>query len=220
MKLLLTSAGIINQAIANALIGLVGKCAEEVKIGFIPTAANVEEGNKDWFISQITNLYRFGFKWIDIVEIVDPIADWKDRLSRVDVTILSGGNTFYLLDTLRQKEFASWFSNNPKVYVGISAGSIVAGPSVDAATIPPADPNITGITDLTGMKLVDFEVEPHCDNARFKVVEEYASTRFNPVYALDDGSAIRVVDDIVDVVSEGEWKLFNPTKDKIKDQAD
>lgn len=46
MRLLLTSAGITNRLIANALVSMVGKDARDIKVAFIPTAANVEEGDK------------------------------------------------------------------------------------------------------------------------------------------------------------------------------
>lgn len=210
MKLLLTSAGVTNWSVANSLVDMVGKPAKDIKIGFIPTAANVEEGNKDWYIEQLTNLYKFGFEWIDIVDTADPIVDWQSRLSTVDVIMVSGGNTFYLLDHFRTIKFGAWLKTSGKVYMGISAGSIVMGPSIGAASIPPADSNITGITDLNGLCFVDFEIECHCDEARFVVVERYAVSRNTAVYALDDNSAIKVVDDgTVDVISEGNWKLFS-----------
>ena len=75
MKLLLTSAGIRNQTIANALINLLDRDLAAVKIGFISTAVNPEGGNKDWFVNQFINLYRYGFNWIDIVDISAPGVD-------------------------------------------------------------------------------------------------------------------------------------------------
>ena len=92
MKLLLTSNGISNQSIANALESLADKKANAIKIGFIPTAANVEGKNKDWFVNQFINLRKFGFNWIDVI---DPSANSLQIIycttDRKLATVFSGG---------------------------------------------------------------------------------------------------------------------------------
>lgn len=55
MKLLLTSAGITNKSIAKAVLDLTGLPAKEIKLVFIPTAANVEEGDKEWLIDDLVH---------------------------------------------------------------------------------------------------------------------------------------------------------------------
>lgn len=211
MKLLLTSAGVTKRSIADALIKLVGKSPSETKVAFIPIAANVEEGNKDWYINQFLNFWRFGYSWIDVVDPSAADVDWKARLADVDVIFVSGGNTFHLLNQYRKTGFDKWLNENlsSKVYVGVSAGTIVAAPTIDVAAMPPGDRNIVGIKDLTGLAWVDFEVEPHCDKDRFAVVEEYAKKRDHPVYAIDDQSAVVVDGDKTEVVSEGTWQKYN-----------
>ena len=211
MKLLLTSSGVTKRSIAEALSAMVGKLPSETKVGFIPTAANVEKGNKDWYINQFVNLWRFGYSWIDVVDPSAADVDWKTRFAEVDVLFVSGGNTFYLLDQMKNTGLAQWISENSdsKVYVGVSAGTIVAAPTIEVANIPPGDVNMSGLTDFTGLNWVNFEVEPHCDKERFAVVAEYAKQRNYPVYAIDDQTAIKVLDDSVEVVSEGIWEVYN-----------
>lgn len=210
MRLLLTSAGVTNQTIANALLNLVQKLAGGIKIAFIPTAVNVEEGHKDWFIAQLTNLQKFGFSWIDIVDPSADGVDWEQRLEDVDVVFVSGGNTFYLLDQYRKTGFGNWLTSNleNKVYVGVSAGSIVATPSIEVATIEPSDRNTVNLQDLTGMKFVNFEVEPHCEGERFSIIKQYAERKSVNVYAIDDFTAVQVNDADVNVISEGKWEYF------------
>ncbi len=58
MKLLLTSSGLANKSISNALFELIGKKPEETTIVFIPTASNVEVGDKDWLITDLINLKK------------------------------------------------------------------------------------------------------------------------------------------------------------------
>ena len=210
MKLLLTSGGVRNRSIAAALVELVGKPAGETKVAYIPTAANVEEGNKDWFISQFLCLWRYGYNWIDVVDPSATNVDWRTRLSDVDVIFVSGGNTFHLLDQYRQTGFGDWLTENlgSKVYVGVSAGTIVATPTIEIAGVEPGDANLPNLADLTSLGWVDFEVEPHCDQARFATIEAYAESRSNSVYAIDDATAIRVENGSVDVISEGTWNHY------------
>ncbi|MDB5170114.1 MAG: hypothetical protein JWN82_510 [Candidatus Saccharibacteria bacterium] len=190
---------------------MVGKPAGEATIGFIPTAANVEERNKDWVVNQFLNLWRYGFNQIDIVDPSAAGVDWKARLEDVDIVYVLGGNTFHLLDQVRKTGFDTWLKDNlkDKVYVGGSASTILMTPSIELAGMEPGDENLPALTDLTGLNYVDFEIEPHCDAARFEKVKAYAKTRSNPVYAIDDATAIKVVDGEVEVISSGLWQLFN-----------
>lgn len=211
MKLLLTSAGIRNQSIADALIDLAGKPASESKVALVPTAGNVEPGNKDWFIGQFTNLQRFGFAWIDVVDPSASCVDWKNRLAEADIVFVSGGNTFHLLDQVRKTGFGDWLKEavKAKVYVGVSAGTIITTPSIAVAAIDDGDENQVGLKDLTGLGFVDFEVSPHTPEAvSMTANEDYAKTLDCKLYAIDDETAIKVLDDSVEVVSEGRWKLI------------
>ena len=211
MKLLLTSAGIRNQSIANELTCLIGKNPNETKIGFIPTAANAEPGNKDWFINQFSNLIKYGFNWIDVIDVSAPGIEWRERLVEVDIVLVSGGNTFHLLDQVRKTGFDQWLRENlvKRVYVGISAGSIIATPSIAVASVDDGDFNVPGIEDLTGLSLVDFEVSPHTpENVSHEGNREYHQSIQNDLYALDDNSAISVNGGIIKVVSEGEWLKY------------
>jgi dipeptidase E len=123
---------------------------------------------------------------------------------------MSGGNTFHLLDQVRKTGFGDWMSDQlgAKVYVGISAGTIITTPNIEVSTIPPSDENHPELTDLSGMGWVDFEIEPHCDTVRFDTMRQYATDKQRKVYAIDDQAAIKVVDKEVKVISEGTWHLF------------
>ena|SRR3989344_3098470 len=216
MKLLLTSGGISNSSIADAFNDLVGKASSEVKIGYIPIAANAEAGNKDWVIKDFINFWRYGYNWIDIV---DPSAigiNWKTRLADVDVVALSGGNTFHLLDQARKTGFDKWLTNNlnSKIYVGSSASSILVTPTINIAGMGVFhDENLPNLKDLTGLNFVDFEIVPHSPGwASYEEVEKYAKSASHKVYALDDMSAIKVDGQKTEIISEGAWKVYNQNK--------
>lgn len=208
MKLLLTSSGLSKRDIGTALQGMFDKHPSEVKVGFIPTAANVEPYSKDWVISQFAQLQRYGFYQIDIVDIAADGVDWRTRLADVDMLWLSGGNTFYLLQQARKTGFDAWLKENieSKVYVGGSASTILVTPTIKIAD--GVDDNTVGLEDFTGLGLVDFEINVHCNAAMIEATQEYAAASDTAVYALDDLSAIKIVDGNVDVISGGSWKLY------------
>lgn len=213
MKLLLTSGGITNSSLADSLHKLVGKNPNKTKIAYVPIAANAEAGNKDWVIKDFINYWRYGYNYIDIIDPSSADVDWEPRLAEADIIALSGGNTFHLLNQLRKTGLGEWLNKNlgEKVYVGGSASSIIATPNIGVARIGVfGDKNLPGITDLSGLNWVDFEIIPHVPGwASYKDCEQYAKTTKNKVYALDDSSAILVKDGKPKVISEGAWKQFN-----------
>lgn len=214
MKLLLTSSGISNKYIAEALHDLVKKPANEAKVGFIPIAANAEDGNKDWVVNQILQLWRYGYNWIDIIDPTAKGVDWQERLSHVDIVYLTGGNTFHLLDEVRKTGFDKWLLKNlkRKVYVGGSASTILLTPSIAIASVEPGDPNLPNLKDFTGLGLVDYEISPHVPNAvSYEATEKYAAGIKNVLYALDDDMAIKVVGQKHEPVGNGVWKVYNET---------
>ena len=187
-----------------------GKSPSDTKVVLIPTASLAEAGNKDWFVGQFLKLYAFGYTWVDMVDPSMPDLDWQSRLADADVVFVSGGNTFYLLDQWRKTGFGKWISEHLEqfVYAGVSAGTIITTPTIEVSTIEPADVNVPGIKDLTGMGWVDFEIEPHCDEPRYDVVEHYAKGKKHAVYAIDDQSAISVSGEDVQVLTEGRCEKF------------
>jgi peptidase E len=86
MKLLLTSNGLSNHSIAESLFELVGKTPEETTIVFIPTASNIEIGDKCWFINDLINLKKYNFHSIEITDISAVGEEiWRPSLERADV---------------------------------------------------------------------------------------------------------------------------------------
>ena len=120
MKLLLTSGGITNKSIANALFDLTGKKPEDTTIVFIPTASNVESGDKDWLINDLINLQKQNFKSIEITDI--SVVDekiWEPSLERADVLFFEGGNTYHLMRWLNKSGVSKLLPDllKDKVYV-------------------------------------------------------------------------------------------------------
>ncbi len=96
-----------------------------------------------------------------------------------------------------------------KVYVGISAGTIITTPNIGIASVDDGDINYIGIEDLKGLALVDFEASPHTpENVSHEGNKEYLKTIQNSLYAMDNETAIQVNNGDIQVISEGEWVKY------------
>lgn len=215
MKLFLTSAGLSNKTLINSFENLVAEKGEKVRIAFIPTAANVEGGDKDWLISDYTNLKKQNYI-VDIVDISAVEKDvWLPRLQEANVLFLGGGNTFHLMYWVEKSGLKDLLPEllKTKVYAGISAGSCIAGP-----TIYNSVQNLFGekynLKIEKGLGLVDFQFIPHLNSQWFpKINEENLEVTSKElkesVYACDDNSAVVINENNIEVVSEGKWRKFN-----------
>lgn len=211
MKLLLTSAGLSNDTIVSALETLSGAPLQSKKLAFIPTAANVEPGEKDWLIDDYVNCRKAGLS-VDIVDISALRKDqWLPRVEACNLILCGGGNTFHLRYWLEKSGLETEFSRllKDRVYVGISAGSCVTG-----TTIYNPVQNLFGehyeIEMQDGLAWVPFQFVPHLNSRYFPHIREEkikkaAQSMNNTVYALDDASAVVVNGKSVTVVSEGQW---------------
>jgi len=225
LKLLLTSAGIKNASIHTALLELLGKPIAECSALCIPTATYALPGGAAgavlaWrFVSgqePRTPMCELGWKSLGVLELTAlPSLDkdvWVPMIQETDVLLVNGGDTLYLAYWMRQSGLADLFPSLSKmVYVGLSAGSLIMSPSIGEEFVhwkPPMGGNQT-------LGLVDFEMFPHLDHPALPEntlahAEKWAASLARPGYAIDDETAIKVVDGAVEVVSEGYWKLFTP----------
>ena len=221
MKLLLTSAGIKNMSIHNALVDLLGKPIAESSALCIPTASyGHPEGGPPaaWrFITgrASTPMCELGWKSLGVLELTAlPSIDekqWVPMVQETDALLVGGGDALYLCHWMRQSGLADCLPSLRAIYVGISGGSMVMAPHVGEEFIGWKPP--TGGDRALGM--VGFSIFPHLDHERFPEnslanAEKWAAALPVPGYAIDDQTAIKVTDGNVEVVSEGHWKLFTP----------
>ena len=223
MRLLLTSAGIKNASIHGALVELLGKPIAESDALCIPTAAygsSYSAPAGPWrFISGRSDqpMTELGWKSLGVLELIALPSMGSDRwvqwVRDTDALLVNGGDALYLCHWMRESGLADILpSLRETVWVGFSAGSMVMTPQIGNDFVgwkPPTDGDET-------LGVVDFSIFPHVDHPdlpenTMAEAERWAAGLSNPAYAIDDDTAIRVVDDIVDVVSEGHWKLFSPT---------
>lgn len=218
MKLLLTSAGLSNGSITKALFDLVGKKPEDTSLVFIPTASNIEDGDKGWLIDDLMNLRKQDFKSIEIADIsaVDE-SIWRPRVEAADVLYFEGGDNFYLMEWLNKSGLAKILPQLllNKVYVGVSAGSMVISRDLNLNSSQILyQENMDRADDLQGLNLVDFYFFPHLNSSYFPhirpdFIKWFAQKQADKIYVLDDNSALKIVDNSIEVVGEGQWLVFN-----------
>ena len=218
MKLLLTSGGLTNRLIVNALFDLVDKEPQDTSLVYIPTAANVEKGDKSWLINDLYNLKKQDFKSIDIADIsaVDEKI-WRPKLEEADVLFFEGGNTYYLMEWINKSGLVYLLPEllKNKVYVGVSAGSMVTSKDL-ALRISQVlyGEDLERTENMLGLNFVDFYFLPHLDSPYFKelredFIKENMKGISDKIYILDDNSALKVVDEKVEVTGEGKWFVIN-----------
>ena len=223
MRLLLTSGGVSNTSIRNALVNLLGKPIEECSALCIPTAMyghpSVGPGERAWqFVSgnePRNPMVGLGWRSVGALELtaLPSIAEekWVPLVRDTDAFLVAGGDALYLFHWMRESGFLDLLpSLDDAVWVGLSAGSMVMTPRIGEDFVGWKSPS--GSDETVG--LVDFSICPHLapdgmPGNSMAEAEAWAATIDGPAYAMDDQTAISVVDGKVEVVSEGQWRLFS-----------
>jgi dipeptidase E len=220
MKLLLTSAGVKNQSIRDALLELLGKPIGESNALCIPTASYGHMGGQfrsyDFIAGTAsTPMAELGWKSLGVLELSTlpslPKDYWVPVVQESDILLVNGGDPMYLYYWIRESGLADLFASMPEmVWMGLSAGSCVMAPNIgmDFTSWP-----MPGGGDKT-LGVVDFAIFPHVDHPALPEntmadAERWAADMSIPCYVVDDETAIKVVNGTVEVISEGNWKLLN-----------
>ena len=219
MRFLLTSAGIKNASIRDALVDMLGKPIAESDALCIPTASYGHPfagPRAAWaFISGQegrTPMCGLGWKSLGVLELTAlPSIDeeqWVPMVQETDALLVGGGDAVYLCHWMRESGLADLLPSLRALYVGLSGGSMVMTPGIGEEFVqwkPPSGGDRT-------LGIVDFSIFPHLDyepeRNTMADAETWATGVGVPGYAVDDQTAIKVVDDTVEVVSKGHWKLF------------
>ncbi|GAA3814905.1 Type 1 glutamine amidotransferase-like domain-containing protein [Cellulomonas soli] len=218
MKLLLTSGGVTNPSIHSALVQLLGKPIEESRALVVPTA---QWGHPMCGPTSVRGLvaaesafrHLTGLGWaslgvLELTALPTIGADrWIPWVQEVDVLLVDGGDATYLCHWMRESGLADLLPSLPDtVWVGVSAGSMVMTPRIGSDFVEwPSAPD-----DRT-LGVVDFSIFPHLDAFPTNTLahaQRWAAEIDGPAYAIDEQTAITVVGDSVEVVSEGQWRAF------------
>jgi dipeptidase E len=219
MKLLLTSAGISNKSIHRALVDLLGKPVAEASALFVPTGIYAIPNGADIARGVICGslgdpFCELGWKSLGVLELtaLPSIKQelWVPMLRETDALLVGGGDCQYLCYWMQQSGLADLLPAllRKTVYVGLSAGSMIMtryGTTFGNHTLPAESDKSLG--------LLDFALHPHLNHEWFPEnslinLEKLAATIPLPSYAIDDQTAIKVIDGTIEIVSEGNWKLL------------
>jgi dipeptidase E len=230
MRFLLTSTGIKNASIHDALVDLLGKPIAESSALCIPTGLQPFPGGRSHVYRFISGsapnpMCELGWKSLGVLELtaLPSVKEehWIPEVEETDALLVWGGSPLYLCYWMRQSGLADLLPSlrSETVYVGTSGGAMVATPDFGGETYDDSDP-LTGSDRALG--LVDFSLFPHLEredmpDTSLANIEKWAAGIPVPAYAIDDQTAIKVVDGTVEVVSEGHWKLFTPSPEASDD---
>ncbi|SDG21363.1 dipeptidase E [Lentzea fradiae] len=218
MKLLLTSGGVTNPSIHEALVQLLGKPISECHALCVPTAQwghpMCGPASVRGFVAATSawrNFSGLGWASLGVLELtaLPSIGErrWVPWVRDADVLLVDGGDATYLCHWMRESRLADLLPSLPDlVWVGVSAGSMVMTPRIGSYFVewPSAEDDRT-------LGVVDFAIFPHLNAFPENTpadAERWATGLGVPAYAIDEQTAIKVVDGSVEVVSEGEWTLF------------
>jgi dipeptidase E len=215
VRLLLTSGGVSNTTIQDALVKPLAKPISECDALCIPTA---EYGRP---MCTPTSARRFvtgkpahmcaldwrsvGLRELTALPTVGKLR-WIPWVRAADALLVDGGDATYLADWIRRSGLVDLLpSLTDTVWLGISAGSTVTTPAVGDEVIhwtPPDD------SDGDPLGLVDFSIFPHLDHHEMPDntladPRRWAAAIHGPAYAIDDQTANSVVDASVDIISDG-----------------
>lgn len=228
MKFLLTSSGITNPSIRNTLVDLLGKPISESTALFVPTGMHPFPGGAEgaWDAIAGTASGRaaaLGWKSVGVLELTALPSicreSWVPAVQEADALIVWGGDVLYLCHWMRESGLAELLPElTDTVYLGISAGSIAMTPyncdaEFDREFVPSESDRGRDAEHALG--LVDVTLTPHLDHAdmpdtTLENIGRWAEGIPVPTYAIDDDTALRIVDGEVTVISEGSWRLFVP----------
>lgn len=218
MNLLLTSAGVKNASIERALVGLLGKPIGECSALCVPTSSHaVPDGPlRAWeFLNgtATTPMVELGWQSMGVLELsalpTVPRDGWLPILQNADVLLVNGGDPLFLSYWMRESGVADLLPTLKAVYVGLSAGSMNMAPRIGEEFVRWQQPS----GDDSTLGLVDFAIFPHLNHPMLPdnimpTAERWAARLTTPCYAIDDETAITVVDGTIEVISEGIWHLI------------
>ena len=220
VKLLLTSGGVTNASIREALVGLLGKPISESQALCIPTAEwghpRCTPASARRFVSgePPSGMCDLGWKSVGLLELtaLPSIGEerWVPWVREADVLLVDGGDAAYLCHWMRKSGLADLLPSLPEmVWVGVSAGSMVMTPRIGDDFVhwraPGGDDRTLGVVDFSIFPHVGHEMMPENTLAE---AQRWVGDIGGPAYAIDDQTAIKVTGDTVEVVSEGVWQAL------------
>lgn len=186
---------------------LLPKPASELKAAFVPTAGDLYEGKEFVYVDR-KKLESMGFSVRDIDLKGKQLIDLEQEFKDIDLVLVAGGNTFYLLDHIRKSGFDQLLPrllNDGVIYVGSSAGSIVCCPTIEGAKKFDDSNDAPDLGNYEGLNLCNEVIIPHAQKEKYaerirETIQEMTQKGFE-VETLTDNEAVLINEDEAKVVS-------------------
>lgn len=188
-KLILTSNGTTAEKEKREFLKMIGKDILKIKALALYTERKKE--GQETIKSQLKGLgiVEKNIKLVNIDKKVSP-----EQFNNFDIIYVYGGNTYSILDRIRKTGLDNMIKekiNKGAVYLGNSAGSIIAGPSIEITEFwNDTDPNNVNLKDLTGLNLTNVSIFPHLNQKLGINLEDFKKEVDYPVETLKDGESL------------------------------
>ncbi len=193
MKLLLTSDGLSSPRIRKAFRKLYGSDLDNCKIIVLYTLQRPEFIRYTQKVGRELQKLKILFPHIRYVNISE---EKSFSFKGYKVVYVCGGNTFYIIDKLRKQGFVPEIKKlvkNGGIYIGVSAGSIIAGQDIKLAGFgSEGDPNEIGLKNFEGLGFTKVAIFPHYKSKLKKEVNEFQKRESYQITNLRDKEAIVV----------------------------
>ncbi len=196
--IILTSTGLSAKSVHQAAVKYFTTLPFK-SVAIVTTAARGKKNHKYSRLAEV-QFKKLGFDIINFVDIENnPLAEF----SGYSVIYVCGGNVFKLLKYAREVYFKKTIEkllNRGGAYIGVSAGAIILTPTIQIVASVGSDSNKIGISDLTGLNLINFEVCPHYEPTQDTEVSLYQKTTKNKVIRISNSQALIISNSDQEVV--------------------
>lgn len=202
-KLFLASQAVIT---LDKVTELLPKKPSELNLVFIPTAAELYK-EKPWLDEDRGKLVQMGFKVKNLDLRNKTSQELSNDVKNVDVIFVAGGNTFYLLEKVKESGFDKVLRrliDKGIVYIGSSAGSVLLCPTIAVVEGLDDQREAPKLKSYKGLGVIDFLILPHYGEEKYKkkhelIIEKWKNKGFE-LKLLTNQQAIIVNNDRTKVV--------------------
>lgn len=195
--MLLTSTGLSSKSVYDKFVEI--KNSKDLKKAVMITTASADKENNQYNQMGFSQLKSAG---VGIVDFYDFENDEMKDLSSYDVIYVCGGNTFKLMKFAREANFDKDIKSlleRGGVYIGVSAGSLIVGPSIQIANEVHPDKNEVALTDFNGFNITDLIIFPHYSSDIEEEIKLFENKNNVKIERIDNSQAI---------LAEGEIKTL------------
>lgn len=190
--ILLTSTGLSSKNVYDKFKEI--KKLKGLKKAVIITTASIGKEENQYSQMALSQLKSAGLETVDFYDFE---SKGPGDFSSYDVIYVCGGNTFKLMKFARQATFDKDIKSlleKGGVYIGVSAGSLIVGPSIQIVNEVHPDKNEIGLTDFSGFNIIDLIIFPHYSSDLEDEIKSFEKRNDAKIERIDNSQAIIIED--------------------------